>query len=497
MAMTLPIPPGSHPRSRALPVATAVSPRPAHAWPGRRLLAIALLACLPGLSLAERPGDEVPPLVEPIVGVREAHLSADYWIRKARQPDRVIMPAAAIATQNIAMESIEPSLHDIEALPVTLEREQVQAWIENISVRPTRTLYDEAGKEGSSRALDRLVNGLDLNRIPQTQVTRYGMVVQRSDLRTFPTHLRVFSSPDDRNIDRFQESALFPGTPVVVAHESRDGEWLFVVSRTYAAWIDKDAVAFGDKADIFAHARRSPSVVVTGAEARTVYARQDPRTSEVRLDMGVRLPLLQALPEDGLINGQHPYFGHAVELPVREADGTLSFAPALIPAAADVSADYLPLTRANLLRQAFKFLGERYGWGHSFNSRDCSGFVSEIYRSFGILLPRNTRDQSVSPALNRIEVDPAMSYEDRVELLRKTQVGDLIYIPGHVMMVIGHEDGEPYVIHDTAGMSYRDADGSVRRLVLNGVVVTPVLPMLSDDDSSTVERITNIQRIRP
>ena len=55
-----------------------------------------------------------------------------------------------------------------------------------------------------------------------------------------------------------------------------------------------------------------------------------------------------------------------------------------------------------MLHQSFKFLGERYGWGHSYNARDCSGFVSEVYRSFGVQLPRNTRDQGVSPALDRI-----------------------------------------------------------------------------------------------
>jgi hypothetical protein len=462
----------------------------------RRLVVAVLLACLPLAAVAQGLSGG-PPWDTAIPGLRAQHLDPEYWVRKARQPDRVVLTPAAIATQNLAMESIEPSLHDIEALPPTLEREQVQAWIEAISVRPTRALYDETGNEGSARALDRLVAALDLNRIPQTQVTRYAMVVRRADLRTFPTHLRVYSSPDDRNLDRFQESALFPGTPVVVVHESRDREWLFVVSRTYAAWIDKDAIAFGGKDEILAHGRRAPYLVVTGASVRTVHARQEPRVSEVQLDMGVRLPLVQALPGDGLVNGQHPAFGYPVELPVRNEDGTLGFAPALVPASADVTSDYLPLTRANLLRQAFKFLGERYGWGHSFNARDCSGFVSEVYRSFGVLLPRNTRDQAVSPALNRIELDPAMPRAERVALLRRTEVGDLVYIPGHVMMVVGHEDGEPWVIHDTAGIGVRDADGNPRRLVLNGVVVTPLLPLLSDGEGGTVERITNIQRIRP
>lgn len=459
-----------------------------------RARSVGIAFLLLALSIVAAPVFAAPAAVP---GLRDEHLSADYWVDRARQVNRPILDAAGVATRNAVMGSLEPSLHDIEALPITLEREQVQAWIEQASPRPARALYDEDGKEGSERAIDKLVNALDLRRIPQTQATQYGMVVRRADLRTFPTHMRVFSSPDDRNIDRFQESALFPGTPVVVVHESRDKRWLFVLSRTYAAWIERDAVALGDRRDVFSHAQRIPYIVVTGATVRTVHAREEPRVSEVQLDMGVRLPLVRELPGDGLVNGQHPGFSHAVELPVRNEDGTLAFRPALIPRSADVSSDYLPFTRANLLRQAFKFLGERYGWGHSFNSRDCSGFVSEVYRSMGILLPRNTSAQSVSPALDRIALDPAMPHADRLELLRKTQVGDLIYIPGHVMMVIGHEDGETWVIHDTAGMSYRDGNGELQRLTLNGVVVTPVLPMLSNAHESTIDRITNIQRIRP
>jgi hypothetical protein len=81
---------------------------------------------------------------------------------------------------------------------------------------------------------------------------------------------------------------------------------------------------------------------------------------------------------------------------------SLKLVPALLPRSQDTAADYLPLTPRLLLQQAFKFLGERYGWGHDYDTRDCSGFVSEIYRSFGVLLPRNTSAQAVSPALDRL-----------------------------------------------------------------------------------------------
>lgn len=479
--------------ARPLPLRRASVPHPR--WMRRcASLLLVVLAAPPATAASDDSGALSG---EAIIGVSEAQLSADYWIEKARRVDRLVLDGAAIATQNIAMQTTDPSLHDIEALPDMLEREQVEAWISAISVRPTRTLYDETGNTGSERALDRLVNALDLRRIPQTQVTRYGMVVRRAALRTFPTDLRVFSSADDRNLDRFQESALFPGTPVVVVHESRDREWLFVVSQTYAAWIDKDAVAFGDKAEIFAHGRRAPYVVVTGATVSTVHARHEPRASEVQLDMGVRMPLLRTLPEDGLVNGQHPYFGHAIELPVRNEDGTLAFVPALIPRSADVSTDYLPMTRANILRQAFKFLGERYGWGHSFNARDCSGFVSEVLRSFGLVIPRNTGAQASSPALGGTVVEPGMGHEERLRLLAQAGVGDLLYVPGHVMMVIGRVDGATWVIHDAASVSMVADDGQFVRYPVNGVVVTPLLPLMADPVTAMVDRVTAIRRLQP
>jgi hypothetical protein len=65
------------------------------------------------------------------------------------------------------------------------------------------------------------------------------------------------------------------------------------------------------------------------------------------------------------------------------------------------------------------------------------------------------------------------------------------------MMVIGHEHGMPYVIHDTTGITYRDAGGAVNRVVLNGVSVTPLTPLLFNRQSSFVDHITSILRVRP
>src|SRR5690606_6917760 len=221
----------------------------------------------------------------------------------------------------------------------------------------------------------------------------------------------VVSSADDSDIDRFQESALFPGDAVVIVHESRDGGWYFVVSQRYAAWIERQYVAEGDRDAIFKWGRRAPFLVVTGATARTAHTPENPGVSDVQLEMGVRVPVLADWPPMDEINGQLPAAAHVVELPVRGEDGALSFEPALLPRSADVASDYLPMTEANIIAQAFKFLGERYGWGHSYNARDCSGFASEVYRSFNVLIPRNTSAQSITPVLNRLPFSAEDSHE--------------------------------------------------------------------------------------
>ena len=373
----------------------------------------------------------------------------------------------------------------------------MRAWLDPLSAPPTRTLYDDQGREIAADRLAAIAANAAVDAVAEQAPARYGLVVHRADLRTFPTRERVFNSADDTDIDRFQESALFPGTPVVIAHTSADGAWYFVVSPLYAAWIEKRHVAVGGRDAVFGYGRSGPGLVVTGATARTVYNPEEPGLSALQLDMGVRVPVLADWPADAPVNGQHPYTSHVIQLPVRREDGSLALLPALLPRTADVAPDYLPLTPANLLQQGFKFLGERYGWGHGYDSRDCSGFVSEVYRSMGIVLPRNTSAQAVSPALERIGFDPGDSHEKRLAVLRTLQVGDLVYIPGHVMMVIGHDNGITYTIHDTTGITYRGADGKTVRARLNSVAVTPLEPLLFNSEQSTVDRITAIQRIRP
>jgi cell wall-associated NlpC family hydrolase len=156
----------------------------------------------------------------------------------------------------------------------------------------------------------------------------------------------------------------------------------------------------------------------------------------------------------------------------------------------------LPASRGNVIRQSFKFLGERYGWGHDYNGRDCSGFVSEVYRSLGILLPRNTGDQQRSMNFKREAFAPELSRAQRIARLQQLQIGDLVFIPGHVMLVIGFDEHGPWVIHD-ANKSGVIIDGRFQSLASNSVIVTPLLPLALSGERLYADAVTAIQRILP
>ncbi|MET0654658.1 MAG: SH3 domain-containing protein, partial [Pseudoxanthomonas sp.] len=361
-------------------------------------LVLALLLC--GAAHARELPPPAPGTIPPhgVVGVSEAQLSPDYWLARLKQPDRVVLDARAIAAQNDKLFRVDDSMNDLAAYPDALKKEAIVASIGELSVLPDEPVFDVEGKPIAAGTLQNLVRSLDLESVPVVVPTQFGMALKRTAMRRFPTDLRVFSSQGDTDIDRFQESALFPGTPVVVAHRSRDGKWLWVESPNYKAWVHAGDIAMGSKLEVLAHRDKAPYRIVTGAKVATVFANEQPQLSELQLDMGVRVPLAGAA-SDALVNGQHSYTSWVVELPVRDPQGALAFAPALLQKNQDTAGEYLPLTRANLIRQAFKFLGERYGWGHSYNGRDCSGFVAEVYRSMGVELPRNTSDQRFSPAL--------------------------------------------------------------------------------------------------
>ncbi|MBN8431992.1 SH3 domain-containing protein [Microbulbifer salipaludis] len=425
--------------------------------------------------------------------LQERMLRPEFWQRRLSS-DAARLRAEEIQTLNAKSLGSDPFLNNLDQFPSDVSGDRVIDMINQVSRPASSPRYRVDGSLFTERDYAQLDAAVQRSAVPEQVKVRWGVVVERASMRSYPTDTRVLKNAGDMDLDRFQETGVFPGQRLAILHESADGEWWFAVNYHYAAWLPKRAVAIGERGAIDRWHRQSPRLTVTGAQVRTNYNPVDPRTSEVVLDMGVSLPLLSAADVGHNVNGQNPHASYIVALPVRDAQGALAFEPTLIGRAQDVTPGLLEYRPSLVLQQAFKFLGERYGWGHDYNGRDCTGFVGEVYKSFGILMPRNSGQQGKSDFAPTKRFGPE-DHAARAEAIAALRVGDLIYIPGHVMMYIGQVDGEPYVIHDVTGLSYYQTDESMYRGTLSGVSITPLSPMRLSEEKSYIDGIYAIKTI--
>ena len=428
-----------------------------------------------------------------VIGVDQAMLTPDYWIARTSAPNKILMTPQQIKAINGRTYEMEPSTHDVTKLGSTATREQVLSWIKE-ATPVSKPFFDVSGNEVSKADIDAIVSNIGTDQIPASSAIRYGLSVRRAQLRLYPTSLRVFPRKDLLDFESFQGGILFPGEPVAIAHASVDGNWYLVYSTQGPAWVARTDIAEGTADQVFSYQDKKPYRIVTGDKVWTVFTPEAPEVSEYQLDMGVRVPIAD-LPADKPVNGQGPYESWAIELPVRHGDGSLGFTPALLQMIKDSSENYLPLTRANIIRQSFKFLGERYGWGHLYNARDCSGFTAEVYRSMGIFLPPNSGAQGYDPALKHRSFSDADSHRVRVKAVLDADVGDLVVVPGHVLMILGKVNGQPYVIQDVPYAVFRDTTGKIRMTKVNEVSVTPLLPLFADEKHTYVDAMTSLVHV--
>ena len=424
------------------------------------------------------------------------HLSADYWIDNLDHPDEVLMAPEKIAALNGDSLANDPNLVELASYPEQVSHEVVERAIRSISKPYHADLFYRDGGKVSAADYEGYTGNLNLDGLQDEVSVRYALVLERADMRTWPTRDVVFKSRETRDLDRFQENGLFPAEVVVVLHESEDGLWCFVQSYNYGAWVLKNKVVTGPREEVIRYRDKPDFMVVTGSKVTTNLNPRVPAVSELQLDMGVRLPLAELANRSNNGSDRLSETSYAVQVPVRGKNGKLEFETATIARSQDVHLGYLPYTRKNIILQAFKFLGEPYGWGHSFNARDCTGLVSEVYKTMGIYLPRNSRQQCHSPIGDNTSFSPEATAEEKLSAVAKADVGDLLYSTDHVMVYLGTEDTGPFVIHDVSGSGWVDAEGEHHKGTVNGVSVTPLLPTRAEQQHIYFEQMYAIKQIR-
>ena len=396
-------------------------------------------------------------------GVPAAMLQANFWIERTSSPQQVILTPSQITDFNQAIHAAMPqAVVDFDRFPETIDRATMQRWLASDRLPRSVERYSQ-GELLTGAFYDRLAENLNLRGLRETNPVRWGFVVRRTDLRTFPTGTASSEDDESDDFDLFQETAVNIAEPLAVLHRSSDGAWLYVQIYNYRGWLRTADVALSSSQQAWNEKRRSAKfLVITGSKVVPRDAVMGKPVPDWRAGMGTRLPLV------GMEQG-----GYAVEIPLRNGEGIVYWHKAWIHGKADVSVGFLPYTRANILRQAFKMLGEDYGWGGLGEGRDCSSFIMDIYNVFGLWSPRNADQQERVPG-RRIGLQGVDDAAGRYALLSRAEPGATLHMRNHVLLYLGQNGGKHFAIHSLG--SYGDAtrphaDGTLPRVEVMRVVV--------------------------
>ena len=332
--------------------------------------------------------------------------------------------------------------------------------------------YLESMEKATQGDYDKIIENTQNPDAKKEQKVIYGIATKRTELRTFPAPVAIWDDPADSDFDYQYLAAVRVNEPVVIRAKSKDGKYYLAKSICCSGWIPADSVAICKDKDEWISAwdiNNDDALVVWGDKVFLETSVVGANTSDLMLTMGTVLKLAKDVNPNELIDNRSAYNNYVVWIPVRNDDGTYSKKLTLISEHKKVSVGFLPLTKTNISKVVFSALGNTYGWGGSLYSDDCSGYMRNVYKCFGMELARNTIWQSSMP-MAKVDMQ-YMPKEERIKFLDAIPFGTILYFNGHEMMYLGTQNGKYYVI-SAVGSIMQPENPSDRQRIRSTIVNT-------------------------
>jgi len=335
---------------------------------------------------------------------------------------------------------ITDRFNDIESTPYYRENKQPlnAAWIKSIK------------------------ENVDLDSYPNTQ--KKAITLTSTQLRLLPTEkplFKDFSLPGQGfPFDLLQNSSVAPNTPLYVSHLSKDKAWAYVITPFASGWIPTTELAFVNKSFINSFQKKK-FVVITKDDISL----SDKHGNFVLTgQLGMIFPLNEIKKNTFTILiaiADTQKKAHLINASISKEHATL-FAS--------------PLNTSDIAKLAAHLIQQPYGWGGLFNNRDCSSMLKDLFTPFGLWLPRNSAAQALQGG-QFIDLSQLSNADKEKQIIEQgTPFLTLIWLKGHIMLYIGHENGKALVFHNIWGLKTKEQDGSEGRKIIGKAVITTLEP---------------------
>lgn len=299
-----------------------------------------------------------------------------------------------------------------------------------------------------------ILDSMDIESYPSKAIR--AIITTTTDVRAVPTIKPMFNKPDGYPFDRWQNSLIFVGTPVLITHTSRDKSWVHIQSSFVYGWVKAEHVGILSKEQI-KEIRGFKQYVTPIEDKILLYNAKGDFATQARIGQ------IFALKTGSHTKGDKIALVTYTRMPNGNAKQKILYA-----LKSHFSPFPLELDTQNIAKTINAMLGQRYGWGGLLENRECSAFVRDIFSQYGIHLPRNSKAQ-VNYGKNSVDLSTLTREEKEAFIIANaTPYQTLLWQSGHIMLYIGHFEGKALIAHSvwsvTTGKKYEN--------MLGGVVIT-------------------------
>ena len=413
--------------------------------------------------------------VETMPSVSTEMLDSDYWLKDVIEPDKVLSDPSSIRKLNRSfITSKDCNMNDLfyETGTFDAKAENLARWksaMTDLAIYLDGAHYDDTEKTVSGQYVMEILKNVEDPDAKEEMQLRYGICVRQSDVRAFPTDNIIADDPGDNDFDNVQLSGLRVGEPVTIRAVSEDKRFYLCHTTCVSGWIPSEDIAICKDRSEWLKAWDFPAdkvMVVTASKLILEESNTSPELSGLMLTMGTVLKKAEPSEYGDLITNRSLYYNYPVWVPVRNEKGMYEKKLALISMHHDISDGFLPLTSRNILEQSYNKLGDAYGWGGMLSAPDCSSYVRDVYKCFGLELPRNTTWQSAMP-VEKYDLSAATD-DEKKDFFMELDPGTILFLKGHEMIYLGNKDGKHYVINSSSSMM--DPEGSDKKRIRNVII---------------------------
>jgi cell wall-associated NlpC family hydrolase len=313
------------------------------------------------------------------------------------------------------------------------------------------------------------INNADYSQLDSKKYT--AITLKHTNVKALPTDDAFYRDPKKPGegfpFDYNQNSSLHMNVPLYVSHFSKDKQWAFVRASYSFGWVRTADLALVNASFMQTFENGKYAMVIK--DNLRLY---DGNTALSIVKLGTIFPLSRD--DKHYLASKRNAKGQASVEQVKVSDNTI------------IAKKPLPFTPSNVAMLAKEFFGEPYGWGGSYECRDCSATTRDFLGAFGIFIRRNSSKQAQDGKSVPIQGLPKTLKKQAI-IKKADPFRSLLYVPGHIVLYLGKYKGEPVVMHTYWGV--RKNDGT--KLITGRTIITSTEPGKERSDVREGSKLIN------